>query len=890
MNLSLSDRKITSYSKNIVDLADKPNLTAQELKAYFDGRTDEEIKTAINGIIDDLTGSNGAYNLGISPYADITSSNLESFIKEVADKRVIFKSANIKYVRVNETLNIEVSNNGLTWTAISSGHIIVDENNTEFQHKQKLKFIGATVENSGDYTVISGLKGEKGDTGEKGEKGDTGNTGLQGEQGPKGDKGDTGLKGDKGDPFTYEDFTEEQLLLLKGEKGDKGDTGLKGDTGPQGPKGDTGDIGPKGDKGDTGDTGPQGPKGDTGDTGPQGPKGEKGDTGPQGPQGEKGDTGDTGPQGPKGPKGEDGTGITILGSYNSLTELETAHPSGNAGDGYLINGDLYVWSETSLSWQNVGNIKGPKGDTGDIGPQGPKGDTGDIGPQGPKGDTGDTGLQGPKGDKGDTGPHGEKGEDGKSAYQSAVDGGYTGNEISFNSYLSVMPTHLDNGIIHVTNDDKTAWNNKVDKVTGKGLSENDYTTAEKNKLSGIETNANNYIHPTTHEASIVIQDETHRFVTDSEKNTWNSKSNFSGSYNDLTNKPEIPSKTSDLTNDSGFINSSSLSNYATIEDVNGKISNTDYKRAVGYSLTEGTGLAYTVTLSPIPASYTDGMRITIVPNVNNEANTTLNINGLGAINIKTKDGNNIEADKMTADMPYELIYRNGNFILMGEGGGSDGNDIYAAPTVNDTTFITGTDEKYLYYTDYTNSYIYKYDKKGNLISSQNISNVTGYSENGYVTCSGSTTLALNAYDISGTLLNSSSVSAATLGANRSSKLIFALYFNGYYYLGLYYASGSSSYKNLAVYDATSGTLVENGGYYTASSTGQYTNITSFYDYVVGVHYTGSSSGNACFAYKKSDNTKITSYTTTVSTMGYPLFTKSLSKNLLPYLNNGFVMN
>ena len=72
MNLSLSDRKITSYSKNIVDLADKPNLTAQELKAYFDGRTDEEIKTAINGIIDDLTGSNGAYNLGISPYADIT--------------------------------------------------------------------------------------------------------------------------------------------------------------------------------------------------------------------------------------------------------------------------------------------------------------------------------------------------------------------------------------------------------------------------------------------------------------------------------------------------------------------------------------------------------------------------------------------------------------------------------------------------------------------------------------------------------------------------------------------------------------------------------------------------------------------------------------------------
>lgn len=40
-------------------------------------------------------------------------------------------------------------------------------------------------------------------------------------------------------------------------------------------------------------------------------------------------------------------------------------------------------------------------------------------------------------------------------------------------------------------------NNKVDKVTGKGLSTNDYTTTEKNKLAGIATGANKYTHPTT---------------------------------------------------------------------------------------------------------------------------------------------------------------------------------------------------------------------------------------------------------------------------------------------------------------------------------------------------------------------------------------------------------
>jgi hypothetical protein len=36
---------------------------------------------------------------------------------------------------------------------------------------------------------------------------------------------------------------------------------------------------------------------------------------------------------------------------------------------------------------------------------------------------------------------------------------------------------------------------KVDKVAGKGLSTNDYTTAEKTKLAGIAPGANKYVHP-----------------------------------------------------------------------------------------------------------------------------------------------------------------------------------------------------------------------------------------------------------------------------------------------------------------------------------------------------------------------------------------------------------
>ncbi len=125
-------------------------------------------------------------------------------------------------------------------------------------------------ESQQDYTSIGKLQGPAGPTGPQGPKGDTGATGPQGVQGPKGDPGETGpqgpagadgAQGPKGDPFTYDDFTEEQLAAL---------------TGPQGPKGDTGDTGPQGPKGDPGDTGPQGPAGADGAQGPQGPAGPAG--------------------------------------------------------------------------------------------------------------------------------------------------------------------------------------------------------------------------------------------------------------------------------------------------------------------------------------------------------------------------------------------------------------------------------------------------------------------------------------------------------------------------------------------------------------------------------------------------------------------------------------
>ena len=95
-----------------------------------------------------------------------------------------------------------------------------------------------------------------------------------------------------------------------------------------------------------------------------------------------------------------------------LFKTIAAHPIGNQGDSYIVNGSLYVWNGNA--WENVGNIKW---DTGLTGATSPKGDTGNTGSTGAKGDTGATG---PKGDTGATGATGQ-GSDEEAGWKLPVD-------------------------------------------------------------------------------------------------------------------------------------------------------------------------------------------------------------------------------------------------------------------------------------------------------------------------------------------------------------------------------------------------------------------------------------------------------------------------------------
>ena len=93
-----------------------------------------------------------------------------------------------------------------------------------------------------------------------------------------------------------------------------------------------------------------------------------------------------------------------------------------------------------------------------------------------------------------------------------------------------MANFLDeNGLLYFWQKIKNAF---VAKESGKGLSTNDFTNELKTKLDGIETGAQKNVKP-----------------------DWNATT---GQAAEILNKPTIPSKTSELQNDSGFITSSDI--------------------------------------------------------------------------------------------------------------------------------------------------------------------------------------------------------------------------------------------------------------------------------------------------------------------------------------------
>ena len=106
------------------------------------------------------------------------------------------------------------------------------------------------------------------------------------------------------------------------------------------------------------------------------------------------------------------------------------------------------------------------------------------GAQGPKGDTGETGATGPQGKQG---IQGEQGEDGKSAYQSALDGGYTGTEAQFNSDLADVSSKQDTiSDLADIRSGAASGATAYQKPSG-GIPKTDLASAVQSKLDDVDT-------------------------------------------------------------------------------------------------------------------------------------------------------------------------------------------------------------------------------------------------------------------------------------------------------------------------------------------------------------------------------------------------------------------
>ena len=337
---------------------------------------------------------------------------------------------------------------------------------------------------------------------------------LKGEQGIQGIQG---IQGDKGDPFTYEDFTPEQLASLKGEKGQDGTVSFDELTEEQ-------RLSLKGERG---------------------LRGEKGDPftyedfTPEQLASLKGD------------KGADGTMV-----FEDLTDEQRASLKGDKGDAFTYE---------DFTEEQLASLKGEPGAPFTYDMFTPeqlaslKGSKGDPGPQGLQGQQGIQGVQGIPG---------------------TVDYSLVYKKAEIDEKLANLDVNVDD--INLENYyDKTEIDNKFSAIEiegSTGIHVGD--TAPENPLvsvwvdtDGIPFNGDADLHETFYTKNDVDNlIETHKY-------------NLSEMVNDIgfITDGDIPSRTSQLTNDSGFLTSenaytkgsvytkdeinSTLANYVTTDNV-----------------------------------------------------------------------------------------------------------------------------------------------------------------------------------------------------------------------------------------------------------------------------------------------------------------------------------
>lgn len=244
---------------------------------------------------------------------------------------------------------------------------------------------------------------------------------------------------------------------------------------------------------------------------------------------------------------------------------------------------------------------------------------------------------------------------------------------------SDLTAHTEDSVIHVTAENKTLWNtvsNKVNKEDGKAL----LADTDKTNYDDAVTKAH------THENKEVLDGITSDKVT-----YWDNKSEFSGSYNDLNDKPTIDAELSNTSENA-------IQNKVVTKEINklySDISFNDFDTATdGISFTDAEDGNMLVTdctnnlLNPtLETCEANGVTCTRNVDANGKPDGTYTLNGT--------------ASDWTSFYLYEIYFENGKKYKMTGCVGGSGDTYYLSYNkspwnicVNENgTIIEGTGEK-----------------------------------------------------------------------------------------------------------------------------------------------------------------------------------------------------
>lgn len=257
-----------------------------------------------------------------------------------------------------------------------------------------------------------------------------------------------------------------------------------------------------------------------------------------------------------------------------------------------------------------------------------------------------------------------------------------GNMDTLDTAVKAVQDHAVDGVKHITAAERTAWNAKASTAAATSAAAGLMAAADKAKLDGVVTGANNYVHP-NHTGDVTSTGDGITAIAPGV----------------IVNADINAAAAIDATK----IGTGAVSNaeFGYLDGVTGGIQGqldtksgiVDYVRQPAYATTAGTSTVYTATLTPAPASLTEGFGITIVPHATNGASPTLNVNGLGAIALKDQKGVAYAAGKLLVGKPY--MFRKVGTDFLADSAGGSGNavagDIRAGKTAaTDAGDITGT--------------------------------------------------------------------------------------------------------------------------------------------------------------------------------------------------------